>query len=94
MGSVIRLSPDVVERARAAGCVRAELVGPYGRDLSKWRFECSCGATSTQRRTRALAFEALAHHLAKVAGARVVNGVSWSTSPRLTDPAGRTRSAG
>ncbi len=77
---MVMLSRDVVDRAKAAGCTSAEIVGPYGRDLSKWKFVCSCGAASTQRRTRALAFESLAHHLAKVGQAQVINGVSLAAS--------------
>jgi hypothetical protein len=83
MASVIRMAPDVVARAKAAGCTSAEIVGPYGRDLSKWRFVCSCGAASTQRRTEVLAFEALAHHLAKIAAAQVINGVSLRQDARM-----------
>ncbi len=90
----MRLSRDVVALAKAAGCTSAEIIGPYGRDLSKWRYVCSCGIGSTQRRTEALAFEALAHHLAKVAGAQVANGVSLSGSHKLSDPAGRPRVRG
>ncbi len=82
MVGVIRMSPDVVARAKAAGCTSAEIVGPYGRDLSKWRFVCSCGAGSTQRRTELLAYEALVHHLAQIAAAQVVNGVSLRQNVR------------
>lgn len=70
----MRLSRDVVDRARAAGCTSAEVVTrPSG---TRYFARCSCGYESATRVSRSLAVEALAHHLAKVASAQVVNGVS------------------
>jgi hypothetical protein len=79
--SGVRISPDVVARARASGCTTGEIIGPYGRGPefgmpSKYRCRCSCGYESTARHTERAAYEALVHHLAKVGQAAVVNGVS------------------
>lgn len=91
--SSVRISPDVVARAAAAGCTSAELE-ETAPGSSRFRVHCTCGYSSTTRTSRPLAVEALAHHLAKVAGARVVNGVSRRASHGLSDPGDRTRSAG
>lgn len=70
---MIRISPDVVAAAKALGCTHAEL---EENRSGAFRVACSCGYTSTYRRTRPLAMEALAHHLAKVTNAKITDGVS------------------
>ena len=67
------MSADVVERAKALGHTKAEL-RTTRRGL--YKVTCNCGYESASRQTEALAFEALAHHLAKAVGARLQTGES------------------
>jgi hypothetical protein len=75
MVRVIRMSPDVVARAKEAGCTAAELsTTPGGR----FRIGCSCGWAGPQSscRTRTDALGALVHHLTLTAMAQRSNGAS------------------
>lgn len=69
----LRLSPDVVAAARALGCVSAEV---EENRSGRTRVHCSCGYTSTYRRTRSDALGALVHHLRLVTAAAGRDGVS------------------
>ena len=69
----IRMSPDVVEAARALGCTAAEV---EQNARGKVRVHCSCGYTSTYRLTRADALQALVHHLQTRTRAARRDGVS------------------
>jgi hypothetical protein len=84
MVDVIRMAPDVVARAKEAGCTAAELsTTPGGR----FRIGCSCGWTGPRAscRTRTDALGALVHHLTLTAKAQRSNGVSLheDVGPRL-----------
>ncbi len=70
----VRMSPDVVAAAKQLGHTSAELIGPV--QGNRYRVACNCGYQSTTRTSKALAMEALAHHLSKVTGAQIANGVS------------------
>jgi hypothetical protein len=71
---VVRMSPEVVAVAKQLGHTSANITGPTRRGL--YRVSCNCGYESRSRTSRALAFEALAHHLVMVTGAGLINGVS------------------